>query len=85
MRLGHFIKHLICIGGELEHPNALPSPARKNRALWSALLWRWGIYRQLIYPGSWLKPGIKPSHQFKQEPGPMVVGQERGTLVPVRA
>ena len=73
MSLRHFIEHLMCIGGELEHPNALPSPARKNRALWSALLWRWGIYRQLICPGS--------SH----EPGPMVVGQERGPLVPVRA
>ena len=53
MWLRHFIEHLMCIGGELEHPNALPSPARKNRALWSALLWRWGIYRQLIGPGSW--------------------------------
>ena len=29
MWLGHSIEHLVCIGGELEHPNALSSPARK--------------------------------------------------------
>ena len=60
MWLRHFIEHLMCIGGELEHPNALASPARKNRALWSALLRRWGIYRQLICPGSWLEPVLNP-------------------------
>ena len=59
MWLRHFVEHLMCIGGELEHPNALPSPARKNRALWSALLWRWGIYRKHIGPGSWHQPGLK--------------------------
>ena len=58
----------MCIGGELEHPNALSSPARKNRALWSALLRRRGIYRQLICPGSWLEPGLKPSLLSRFEP-----------------
>ena len=38
MWLGHFIKHLMCIGGELQHHKALLSSARKNRAVWSALL-----------------------------------------------
>ena len=41
---GHFIEHLVCIGGELEHPNALPHWAAKNRALWSALLAGDGVY-----------------------------------------
>ena len=59
MWLGHFIEHLTCIRGELEHPNALPRRPAKNRALWSALLRRLGIYRQLICPGSWLEPGLK--------------------------
>ena len=72
MWLGHFIEHLMCIGGELEHPNALPSPARKNRALWSALLWRWGIYRELIGPGWWHQPGLKAfGPGWCHEPGPM--------------
>ena len=72
MWLGHFIEHLMCIGGELEHPNALPSPARKNRALWSALLWRWGIYRQLIGPGWCHEPGLKAfGPGWCHEPGPM--------------
>ena len=30
MWLRHFIEHLMCIGGELEHHKALPSPARKT-------------------------------------------------------
>ena len=72
MWLRHFIEHLMCIGGELEHPNALPSPARKNRALWSALLWRWGIYRELIGPGWWHQPGLKAfGPGWCHEPGPM--------------
>ena len=29
MWLGHFIEHLMCIGGELEHHKALPRPAKK--------------------------------------------------------
>ena len=62
----------MCIGGELEHPNALPSPARKNRALRSALLWRWGIYRQPIGPGLWHQPGLKAfGPGWCHEPGPM--------------
>ena len=44
MWLGHSIEHLVCIGGELEHHKALPSPARKNRAVWSALLAGEGVY-----------------------------------------
>ena len=44
MWLGHFIEHLMCIGGELEHHKALPSPARENRAVWSALLAGEGVY-----------------------------------------
>ena len=72
MWLRHFIEHLMCIGGELEHPNALPSLARKNIALWSALLWRWGIYRELIRPGWWHQPGLKAfGPGWCHEPGPM--------------
>ena len=62
----------MCIGGELGHPNALPSPARKNRALWSALLWRWGKYRELIGRGWWDQPGLKAfGPGWCHEPGPM--------------
>ena len=87
MWLGHFIEHLMCIGGELEHHKALPSPSRKNRAVWSALL-----AGEWVYIGTSLVPdrgmnryqreacGPGSSHQ----PGPKVVGQERGPLVPVR-
>ena len=74
MWLGHFIEHLMCIGGELEHPNALPSPASKKQStVECSARWRWAIYRQIICPGSWL------------EPGPMVMCQERGPLLPVRS
>ena len=55
MWLGHSIKHLVCIGGELEHHKALPSPATKNRAL--GVLCSQGRYRQLIGPGSCHEPG----------------------------
>ena len=61
MWLGHSIEHLVCIGGELEHHQALsPSAARKNRAVCSALT-RGGIYRNLIGPGWWHEPGLKGS------------------------
>ena len=58
MWLGHFIEHLLCIGGELEHHTPLPSPARETEH-WSALLAGEGIYRHLIDPGSWREPGLK--------------------------
>ena len=32
MWLGHSIEHLVCIGGELEHHKALPSPAREKQS-----------------------------------------------------
>ena len=61
MWLGHSIEHLVCIGGELEHHQALsPSAARKSRAVCSALT-RGGIYRHLIVPGWWHEPGLKGS------------------------
>ena len=72
MWLEHSIEHLVCIGGEVEHHKALPSPARKNRAVGVLCSRVRGIYMQLICLGS--------SHK----PGSMVVGQERGPLVPVR-
>ena len=83
MWLRHFIEHLMCIGGELEHHKALPSPARKNRALWSALLRRWGIYRQLICPGSWQEPELNPPFctGSRHEPVPMAMGRAPGPLV----
>ena len=71
MWLGHFIEHLMCIGGEVEHHKALPSPAREKQSTGVLCSRARGIYRHLISPSS--------SHQ----PGPMVVGQERGPLVPV--
>ena len=61
MWVGHSIKHLMCIGGELEHHKALPSPARKNRAVGVLCSRARGIYRQLIGPSSWLEPGLKGS------------------------
>ena len=87
MWLRHFIEHLMCIGGELEHSNALPLPARKNRAVWSALL-----AGELVYIGTSLVP-VRGMNRYQREargpgsshqPGPMVVGQERGPFVPVR-
>ena len=60
MWLGHFIEHLMCIGGELEHHKALPSPARKTEQCGVLCsLEGGGIYRHLIGPGSWLEPGLK--------------------------
>ena len=44
MWLRHSIEHLVCIGGELEHHQALSPSARKNRAVCSALA-RGAIYR----------------------------------------
>ena len=72
MWLGHFIEHLMCMGGELENQKALPSPARKKQSSGVLCSRARGIYSHIIGPGS--------SH----EPGPMDVGQERGPLVPVR-
>ena len=84
MWLRHFIEHLMCIGGELEHPNALPLTARKNRALWSALLRRWGIYRQVIGPGSWHESGLKPPllSRFKPQTGTNGCGPAARTIGP---
>ena len=59
--LGHFIEHLMCIGGELEHHKALPSPATKNRPLGVLCSRARGRYRQLIGPGSCHEPGLKGS------------------------
>ena len=59
MWLGHFIEHLLCIGGELEHHKALPSPARKTELCGVLCSLAGGIYRHLIAPGSWLEPGLK--------------------------
>ena len=33
MWLGHFIKHLMCIGGELEHHKSSPMAGQKNKAV----------------------------------------------------
>ena len=87
MWLGHFIEHLMCIGGELEHHKALPSPARKTeQCAVLCLLEGGGIYRHLIGPGSWMEPGLKDPlwSRFQPQTGTNVVGQERGALVPVR-
>ena len=43
MWLGHFIEHLMCIGGELEHHKALQRPAKKTEQ-WGALLADEGVY-----------------------------------------
>ena len=93
MWLGHSIEQLVCIGGELEHHQALsPSAARKNRAVCSALM-RGGIYRHLIGPGWWHKPGLmgSPWSRFVwtfgpgwwDEPGPMSLAPGQPSLVPV--
>ena len=94
MWLGHFIEHLMCIGGELEHHKALPLPAREKQSTGVLCSRARGIYRHLIGPGSWHEPGLKGSLWSRlkpptgtgssHQPGPMVVGQERGALVPVR-
>ena len=70
MWLGHFIEHLMCIGGELEHHKALPSPAKKNRAVECSARGR-GVYRHLIGPGSWHQLGLKGSlwSRFKPPTG----------------
>ena len=57
MWLGHFIEHLMCIGGELEHHKSSPTAGQKNRAVHCSA--RGGIYRPTIGPGLWLKPGLK--------------------------
>ena len=67
MWLGHSIEHLVCIGGELEHHQALSPSARKNRAVCFALT-RGGIYRHLIGPGSWHEPGLKGSLWSRVKP-----------------
>ena len=60
MWLGHIIEYLMCIGGELEHPMPSPSPASKKQStVECSARRRWGIYRQLIGPDSWLEPGLK--------------------------
>ena len=43
MWLGHFIEHLMCIGGELEQRKALQRPTRKTEQ-WSAMLAGEGVY-----------------------------------------
>ena len=57
MWLGHFIEHLMCIGGELEHHKALTRPSRKTEHSIALLAAGKGLYRPLIGPGSWLEPG----------------------------
>ena len=60
MWLGHFIEHLMCIGGELEHHKALPSPAREKQSTGVLYSRARGIYRHLIGPGSWHEPVLNP-------------------------
>ena len=60
MWLGHFIEHLMCIGGELEHHKALPSPAREKQSTGVLCSRARGIYRHLIGPGSWHEPVLNP-------------------------
>ena len=71
MWLGHFIEHLMCIGGELEHHKALPSPAREKQSTGVLCSRARGIYRHLIGPGSWHEPGLKGSlwSRFKPPTG----------------
>ena len=76
MWLGHFIEHLMCIGGELEHHKALPSPARKKQSTQSS-----GV---LCSRAAGIYSHIHWSRFVSLQPGPMDVGQERGPLVPVR-
>ena len=85
MWLGHSIEHLVCIGGELEHHKALPSPAMKNRALGVLCSRARGRYRQLIGPGSFHEPGLKGSlwSRFMFEPRLMGGGISNDPLVPV--
>ena len=59
MWLGHFIEHPMCIGGELEHHKALPSPDREKQSSGVLCSRARGIYRHLNGPGSWHEPGIK--------------------------
>ena len=68
MWLGHFIEHLMCIGGELEHHKALPRPAKKKQS--SALLCSrsGGIYRPSIGPGLWTEPGVKDNIWSRFQP-----------------
>ena len=71
MWLGHFIEHLMCIGGELEHHKALPSPAREKESTGVLCSRARSIYRHLIGPGSWPEPGLKGSlwSRFKPPTG----------------
>jgi hypothetical protein len=67
--LGHFIEHLMCIGGELEHHKALPRPAKKTEHSTALLAGKGrGIYRLLIGPGSWLEPGLKDTLWSRFQP-----------------
>ena len=59
MWLGHFIEHLMCIRGELEHHKALSSPARKKQSSGVLCSRARGIYSEIIGPGSFLEPGLK--------------------------
>jgi hypothetical protein len=42
--LGHFIEHLMCIGGELEHHKALPRPGKKIDHSTALLAGKGGVY-----------------------------------------
>ena len=66
MWLGHFIEHLMCIGGELEHHKSSPTAGQKNRAVHCSA--RGGIYRPTIGPGLWLKPGLKVPNWSRFQP-----------------
>ena len=68
MWLGHFIEHLMCIGGELEHHKSSPTAGQKKQS--SALLCSraGGIYRPTIGPGLWLEPGLKDNIRSPFQP-----------------
>ena len=62
MWLGHFIEHLMCYGGELEH-HKTPLAGKRKIEHWSALLASEEVYiGSTIGPGSWHEPGLTGSH-----------------------
>ena len=86
MWLGHFIEHLMCIGGELEHHKSSPTAGQKNRAVHCSARGQ-GVYigQPLVPVCGWNRDYRTPfGPGSSHKPGSMVVGQERGALVPVR-
>ena len=69
------IEHLMCIGGELEHHKALPSPAKKTEQCGVLYSPARGIYRHHIGLDSWLELGLKDTLWYRFMPR---IGAEGG-------